>query len=164
MVPRKTLVSQNFGPISKLRLVFGWFLRLGVLNFFFVLCRKESRICRFFGFPFGLQKSTFSEIMGTAYRTELADYWESLPLAFSFIFFSFICAIISKFSALRVLASKSIKTQSCSEGSMNYIVYIQLLSLHDYWSIDCNSQWLTWNHISLTLHIEKHPSPRHKLL
>ena len=40
---------------------------------FFFLSREESRICRFF-FPFGLQKSTFSEIMGTTYRTELADY------------------------------------------------------------------------------------------
>ena len=70
---------------------------------------EESRICRFF-FPFGLQKSTFSEIMGTAYRTELADYQDSLPLAFSLIFVSFICTIISKFSKLRDLSSKLIKT------------------------------------------------------
>ena len=84
MVPRKTLVSQNFGPISKFRKRFlcvsksetrFWVIFAPrSLEFFFVLCRKESRICRFFGFPFGLQKLSFSEIMGTAYRTELADY------------------------------------------------------------------------------------------
>ena len=38
--------------------------------FWMDLAVSESRICRFF-FPFGLEKSNFSEFVVTAYQTEL---------------------------------------------------------------------------------------------
>ena len=57
----------------------GWFLRLSlefyfIINIIFFFCLRVSdpRICHFF-FPFGLQKSNFSEFIGTAYQKGLVD-------------------------------------------------------------------------------------------
>ena len=58
-----------------------------------------SRICLLF-FLYGLKESNFSEFMGTAFRTELVDYEDSLPLAFSVIFFSCFVALRRNFRCL----------------------------------------------------------------
>ena len=68
----------RFWWVSKsLFLGVGWFLRLSlefyfIIFYFFFLCLRVSdpRICHFF-FPFGLEKSNFSEFIGTAYRKGL---------------------------------------------------------------------------------------------
>ena len=71
MVPQKTWVSENFGPISKTLEVFlmGFEVSfssdfcLGVSNFF----ADRSRSIRFFHFffPFGLQESKFGRVHGS---------------------------------------------------------------------------------------------------
>ena len=74
MVPRKTWVLENFGPISKaffkgLEVSFSRvFLRLAVSNVF----TDRSRSLKFFLFLFlfGFQKSNFSEFRGTSYGNE----------------------------------------------------------------------------------------------
>ena len=111
MVPRKTWVSENFGQILKSRKRFSCVSKSRFLMIFasrslesFYRGVSKSQICRL-SFPFGLKESSFSEFMGTAYRTEQADHQDSLPLAFWVIFLSFICTIISKFSALSVSGS-----------------------------------------------------------
>ena len=76
MVPRKTWVSENFGPMAKSgkrflwsqSLVFERFLGLGFSIFFYQRI-SESRICRFL-FPFDLQESKFFRDHCIAYRTE----------------------------------------------------------------------------------------------
>ena len=76
MVPRKTWVSKNFGPMSKSGKRFLWVSKSRfrvifaswVFDFFYQRI-SESRICRFL-FPFDLQESKFFRDHCIAYRTE----------------------------------------------------------------------------------------------
>ena len=68
MVPRKTWVSQNFGPILKSRKLFP-----GSRSLEFFSCRRVSDLSIFF--PFALQKSNFSEFTSIIQLIELS--WDN---------------------------------------------------------------------------------------
>ena len=109
IVARKTCVLENFGPVSKSWKRFWWVSKSRFRVIF------ASRICLLF-FLYGLKGSNFSEFMGTACRTELVDYWDSLPLAFSVIFFSCFVALRRNFRCLesraQIFLSQSRKTSN----------------------------------------------------
>ena len=69
MVPRKTWMSQNFGPILKSRKLF-----LGSRSLEFFSCRRVDSDLSIF-FPFGLQKSNFSEFTSIIQLIELS--WDN---------------------------------------------------------------------------------------